>query len=46
MVGLKLARLIERNSETLARGLTEHIRKSECTSDFRKIPLRTCDWRR
>jgi hypothetical protein len=38
MVGLKLVRLIERNSETLARGLTEHIRKSERTSDFRKIP--------
>jgi hypothetical protein len=37
MVGLKLVRLIERNSEILARGLTEHIRKSERTSDFRRI---------
>lgn len=38
MVGLKLVRLIERHSERLARGLTEQIRKSERTSDFRKIP--------
>ena len=38
MVGLKLVRLIERHSERLARGLTERIRKSERTSDFRKIP--------
>jgi hypothetical protein len=40
MVGLKLVRLIERHSETLARGLTEQIRKSERTSDFRKIPTK------
>ncbi len=40
MVGLKLVRLIERHSETLARGLTEQIRKSERTSDFRKIPIK------
>ena len=38
MVGLKLVRLIERHSERLARGLTERIRKSERTSDFRKFP--------
>ncbi len=37
MVGLKLVRLIERHSEKLARGLTEQIRKSERTSDFRKV---------
>jgi len=40
MVGLKLVRLIERHSETLAGGLTEQIRKSERTSDFRKIPTK------
>ncbi|HKV78106.1 MAG TPA: hypothetical protein VJP02_08215 [Candidatus Sulfotelmatobacter sp.] len=38
MVGLKLVRLIERHSETLARGLAEQIRASERTSDFHKIP--------
>jgi len=38
MVGLKLVSLIERHSERLARGLTEQIRSSERTSDFRKIP--------
>jgi len=38
MVGLKLVRLIEGHSEMLARGMTEQIRKSERTSDFRKIP--------
>jgi hypothetical protein len=37
MMGLKLVRLIERHSETLARGLTEQIRKSERTCDFRNI---------
>lgn len=38
MVGLRLVRLIEKHSENLALGLTEQIRKSERTSDFRKIP--------
>jgi hypothetical protein len=38
MLALKLLRLIERHSEELARGLTEEIRESERTSDFRKIP--------
>jgi hypothetical protein len=38
MVGLKVVRLIERHSERLARGLTEEIRRSERTSDFRKVP--------
>jgi hypothetical protein len=38
MVGLKLVRLIEGRSERLAQGLMEQIRKSERTSDFRKIP--------
>ena len=37
MVGLRLVRLIERHSERLSRALTEQIRKSERTSDFRKI---------
>jgi hypothetical protein len=41
MMGLKLVRLIERHSETLARGLTEEIRESERTSDFRKIPSKS-----
>ena len=38
MVGLRLVRLIERHSDTLSRELTDLIRKSERTSDFRKIP--------
>jgi hypothetical protein len=38
MLGMKLVRLIERHSEVLSRGLAEQIRKSERTSDFRKIP--------
>jgi hypothetical protein len=38
MVGMKLVRLTERQSERLALGLAEQIRKSERTSDFRKIP--------
>ena len=38
MLGMKLVRLIERHSEALSRGLAEQIRKSERTSDFRKIP--------
>ena len=37
MLALKLVRLIERHSEALAQGLTEQIRKSERTSDFRRI---------
>jgi hypothetical protein len=40
MLWTRLVRLIERHSETLARGLTEQIRKSERTSDFRKIPVK------
>lgn len=40
MVGLRLVRLIERHSERLSRALTEQIRKSERTSDFRKIQAR------
>jgi hypothetical protein len=39
LLGMKLVRLIERHSEALSRGLTQEIRKSERTSDFRKIPL-------
>jgi hypothetical protein len=35
---MKLVRLIEAHSEALANGLTEQIRNSERTSDFRKIP--------
>lgn len=38
MLGMKLVRLIEAHSEALSRGLMEKIRKSERTSDFRKIP--------
>ncbi|GEM_PF-372690 len=38
MLGIKLVRLIEAHSEALSRGLMEQIRKSERTSDFRKIP--------
>lgn len=38
MLGMRLVRLIEAHSETLSRGLTERIRKSERTTDFRKIP--------
>lgn len=38
MLYLKLVRMIERHGETLARGLTEQLRTSERTSDFRKIP--------
>lgn len=40
MLGMKLVRLIETHSETLSRGLTEKIRKSDRTSDFRKIPAK------
>jgi hypothetical protein len=38
MLGLKLVRLIERHSEELALGLTQQVRDSERTSDFKKIP--------
>jgi hypothetical protein len=38
MLGLKLVRLIERHSEELALGLTQQVRDSERTSDFRKVP--------
>jgi transcriptional regulator with XRE-family HTH domain len=38
MLGMRLVRLIEIHSETLARDLTERIRSSQRTSDFRKIP--------
>lgn len=38
MLGMKLVRLIEAQSEALSRGLSEQILKSERTSDFRGIP--------
>lgn len=38
MLGIRLVRLIEEHSEELSRGLTDRIRKSERTSDFRQIP--------
>ena len=38
MLAMRLVRLIEAHSEALSRGLTEQIRKSERTTDFRKIP--------
>ena len=38
MLGMRLVRLIEAHSEALSRSLTEHIRRSERTSDFRAIP--------
>ena len=38
MLGTRLVRLIERHSEALSLGLAEKIRKSDRTSDFRKIP--------
>ncbi|MGA7908191.1 MAG: hypothetical protein WCA16_12355 [Candidatus Sulfotelmatobacter sp.] len=37
MVGLRLMRLIERHSEQLAVGVTEKLRESERTRDFRTI---------
>lgn len=37
MLGIRLVRMIEAHSEALARGLSEQIRKSDRTSDFRKI---------
>jgi hypothetical protein len=38
MLRMRLVRLIERHSEALSRELTEQIRSSERTSDFRRIP--------
>ena len=38
MLGIKLVRLIEAHSAELSRGLTEKIRTSERTSDFKQIP--------
>jgi len=38
MLAMRLVRLIEAHSEVLSKGLTEQIRKSDRTSDFRKIP--------
>jgi hypothetical protein len=46
MLALRLVCLIERHCEELARGLTEKIRESERTCDFRKVPSRNCTWRR
>lgn len=37
MLAMRLVRLIEAHSDELSRGLTEQIRKSERTSDFRNI---------
>lgn len=38
MVGLRLMRLIERHSDELAVGLTDKLRASDRTREFRKIP--------
>ena len=38
MLGLNLVHLIEKHSEELALGLTEEVRNSERTCDFKKIP--------
>ena len=38
MLAMRLVRLIEAHSETLSKGLTDLIRKSDRTSDFRRIP--------
>ncbi len=38
MVALRLVRMIEANAEKLAHGLTEKLRASQRTKDFRKIP--------
>ena len=38
MLAMRLVRLIEAHSEALSRGLAEQIRKSDRTTDFRKIP--------
>jgi hypothetical protein len=40
VLGMRLVRLIEMHSEALSRDLTERIRNSQRTSDFRKIPAR------
>jgi hypothetical protein len=39
MLGIRLVRLIEKHSESLSRGLSEELRKSDRTSDYRKIPI-------
>lgn len=39
MVGIRLVRLIEAHSGELSQGLSEKIRSSERTSDFKKIPI-------
>jgi len=38
MLAIRLVRLIEAHSETLSQGLSKEIRKSDRTTDFRKIP--------
>lgn len=38
MVALRLVRLIETHSETIARSLVDELRSSEKTSDLRKLP--------
>ncbi|HKF06834.1 MAG TPA: hypothetical protein VKB49_31235 [Candidatus Sulfotelmatobacter sp.] len=38
MLAMRLVRLIEAHSEALSQGLAEQIRKSDRTTDFRKIP--------
>ena len=38
MLAMRLVRLIETHSENLSKGLTQQIRKSDRTSDFRNIP--------
>lgn len=38
MLAIRLVHLIEKHSEALSRGLAAEIRKSDRTSDFRKIP--------
>jgi hypothetical protein len=40
MLGIRLVRLIENHSEALSSGLSEELRKSERTSDYRKIPAK------
>jgi hypothetical protein len=37
MLALKLVRLIEEHSEELAMGLTDKLRQSQRTRDFRKV---------
>ncbi len=39
MLGMRLVRLIEANSEALSRGLTKQILKSDRTSDFKGVPV-------